>query len=874
MTGSDAADPECIDGGIIMKHLTLLMACMLILLCALPAQAQIPRLISFQGILTDTNGQPVADGSHDVAFALYENRTTTTPLWRETQSVEVADGLFNVLLGSAVALTIEFDAPYYLGIAVDGDPELQPRTQLAAAPYAMRAVAADRAADADHAARADQADVSSALAPDATGAVTSLNQLTGDIEMVGAGGTSVSTNGGTITITSSGGGGGIVSLHNTDGSISILNPTGPAVTLGLVDGGVTEQKIANLAVTTAKLGNLAVTGSKLADNAVTTTKLAPEAVTTGDIAPAAVTTSKISSAGASAGQVLSYDGSVVAWSTLTAGGVSGSGSAGALALWTGAKVLGSPSELVYDGDHLGVGVYSPEATLHVDGSDGLLAVGAFGLGAMMNLGAGTRMHWYARSAAFRAGRVNGSEWDQINIGRYSVAMGFETIASGQASFAMGLGAEASNNGATAFGQLTKATGQMSTAFGIRTIASGVTSVATGFETEASASFAVAMGANTTASGNQSLAAGTLTEASGVQSVAAGNGARAEGATSFAMGTGCLSSGTNAATFGYRTEASNNSSFAAGSYSEASGINATAFGMTTVADAMYATAMGEETTASGRTSTAMGFDTKARGNYSTAIGYGSVAAGNGSTAIGIDPSAGGRGAVAIGYKTTASGDYSTAMGCYARTTGNNGAFVIGDNSSPTLVSASTANEITLRFAGGYRFYTSANMSTGAFMPPGGSGWANPSDRNMKENITPVNGEEVLANIRRLPVTEWNYIGADPSVRYIGPMAQDFWQAFRLCGTDSLTINSVAIDGVNLAAIKALERRTRELRAATERIAELEARIDVLEQREASASGTSQTVSRTSGTSVPAADVQVFLSRIAELEARLDDIVQEQ
>ena len=89
--------------------------------------------------------------------------------------------------------------------------------------------------------------------------------------------------------------------------------------------------------------------------------------------------------------------------------------------------------------------------------------------------------------------------------------------------------------------------------------------------------------------------------------------------------------------------------------------------------------------------------------------------------------------------------------------------------------------------------------------------------------------MLGKIRLLPVSKWNYIQTDPSIRYIGPMAQDFWQAFRLGGTDSLGINSIAIDGVNLAAVKALEARTSELREKTARIAELEERLRALEEQ---------------------------------------------
>ena len=73
-----------------------------------------------------------------------------------------------------------------------------------------------------HAATADEA---SSLAPGATGVVTSLNGTDGDITLLGAGGTSVTRDGGTITITSSGGSAsGIAGLQNGDGTIAIQNP--------------------------------------------------------------------------------------------------------------------------------------------------------------------------------------------------------------------------------------------------------------------------------------------------------------------------------------------------------------------------------------------------------------------------------------------------------------------------------------------------------------------------------------------------------------------------------------------------------------------------------------------------------------------------
>lgn len=47
----------------------------------------------------------------------------------------------------------------------------------------------------------------------------------------------------------------------------------------------------------------------------------------------------------------------------------------------------------------------------------------------------------------------------------------------------------------------------------------------------------------------------------------------------------------------------------------------------------------------------------------------------------------------------------------------------------------------------------------------------------------------------------------SIQHLGPTAQDFYAAFGL-GESDTTITTTDIDGVNLLAIQALERRTRE------------------------------------------------------------------
>ncbi len=76
----------------------------------------------------------------------------------------------------------------------------------------------------------------------------------------------------------------------------------------------------------------------------------------------------------------------------------------------------------------------------------------------------------------------------------------------------------------------------------------------------------------------------------------------------------------------------------------------------------------------------------------------------------------------------------------------------------------------------------------------------SDRHRKQNITAVNYADVLARICDMPIYKWQYRGQERN--HIGPMAQDFYQAFGL-GHDDTAIAAIDADGVALAAIKALQ-----------------------------------------------------------------------
>jgi len=102
------------------------------------ARAQVPARISFQGLTLDQHGQTLPDGHYQVTFRLFDNPDSGDPLWSETQSVNVHDGLLSTLVGLERALTLPFDKPYFLSLEVDGQPESQ-RIALSAAPYALLA---------------------------------------------------------------------------------------------------------------------------------------------------------------------------------------------------------------------------------------------------------------------------------------------------------------------------------------------------------------------------------------------------------------------------------------------------------------------------------------------------------------------------------------------------------------------------------------------------------------------------------------------------------------------------------------------------------------------------------------------------------------
>jgi hypothetical protein len=125
-----------------MKNLFLCLAVVSVLGIGL-ASGQMPRTMTYQGLLTDASGVPVANGDYSLTFRIYDAEVGGSEMWSETQpSVAVAEGLFRVSLGSVTPLGLDFDAPYWLEVQVGAGQPQFPRIELASVPYSYAAMGA------------------------------------------------------------------------------------------------------------------------------------------------------------------------------------------------------------------------------------------------------------------------------------------------------------------------------------------------------------------------------------------------------------------------------------------------------------------------------------------------------------------------------------------------------------------------------------------------------------------------------------------------------------------------------------------------------------------------------------------------------------
>ena len=197
----------------------------------------------------------------------------------------------------------------------------------------------------------------------------------------------------------------------------------------------------------------------------------------------------------------------------------------------------------------------------------------------------------------------------------------------------------------------------------------------------------------------------------------------------------------------------------------------------------------------------GLDNHATGDFaSVAGGTSNIASGTYSSIGGgvVNTAAGSFSAVPGGNGNHAGGIASFAAG-YRAHADFDGCFTWSDHSFETGASCTTANQFWVRAWGGV--VMSAGSGIAAVLAPGSAAWSNGSDRAAKDNLAPVDAQDVLRKVASMPIATWNWKSQDAATRHMGPTAQDFHAAFGL-GESPKAINTVDADGVALAAIQAL------------------------------------------------------------------------
>ncbi len=388
-----------------------------------------------------------------------------------------------------------------------------------------------------------------------------------------------------------------------------------------------------------------------------------------------------------------------------------------------------------------------------------------------------------------------------------------------------------------------------------TVAGGSDNAASGFRS------VIGGGSNNIAqSAYATIAGGTNNTASYIDTTIGGgiNNSASGRDSTIAGGSGNIASFTEATVAGgaYNTASGLTATIAGGSRNSASGSYATIAGGTgNKADSLDTTigggsgnaATADDATVSG------GLSNRATEKYSTVSGGYENLAGNGNDDLRDAEYA----TVAGGANNNASGSYATIPGGSANVAGASfsfaagrrakvspshpGAFVFADSTDADFVSASP-NEFAVRATGGARIVTavdsSGNPISGVQLAPGGGAWQVLSDRTAKENIMPVDGQQILKQLASVPIDTWNYKSQDPAIRHMGPMAQDF--ARLGIGENDRYIDEMDANGIALAAIQGLDRmvsqqgaKIKELEetnaAQRSQITALSARLDRLESQ---------------------------------------------
>jgi hypothetical protein len=752
------------------------------------APVLVPRLVKFSGTLLDEHGRP-QEGPVGVTFALYAEQTGGAALWLETQNVKAdASGAYTVLLGAnstngvPAELFVSGEARW-LGIQVEHQPE-HDRILLVSVPYALKAgdaetlgglpasafVTTGMLATPSGGAAPANASVPGAPPKSGTGVVPEKAPVTSQVACASV------TSDGTATANS-------IALFTTG-----CNVQSSLMTQTLVNGfpGV----------------NVAGNNAGLLLSGTGTHQVQVTGATSGRLGQDAGGFFFASDSNGSNVRFLTNNGSLNEWMRITSSGNVGIGTTSPAQKLSVAGTVQSITG----------GFMFPDSTVQTSASLGSVTSVASGLG-------------------LTGGPITGSGTLAINP-----AVVPQLTASSN-TFTGSISASSFNGGGAALTNVNAAMlgGNPPSAFATTSTNSftGNQSIMGNLTLTGSINSALVLQPSVTNPSSGSTSANVIEGYMGTiggNSVTAGvTGATISGGGGTNPPSGNLvtdDGGTVGGGAGNQAGNNSGSTYDAPYSTVGGGFNNTASGpVSTVGGGNLNTANGPAATVAG------GGNNAAIGGGSATVGGGrlNTASGGSATISGGDTNtASGNGAtVPGGGSNVAAGALSFAAGFHAKAN-HDGAFVWGDYNF--LDVASTANnQFIARATGGVTFISAIDGTTGVAtagvtLAAGGGSWSSLSDRNSKENLAELDGVALLAGLARIPILTWSYRTQNPSIRHIGPMAQDFHAVFGV-GEDDKHITTVDEGGVALAAIQALYKLSLE---KDKKIAELERRLEQLEQ----------------------------------------------
>jgi len=286
---------------------------------------------------------------------------------------------------------------------------------------------------------------------------------------------------------------------------------------------------------------------------------------------------------------------------------------------------------------LGIGTTNPSALTHISGGN-LLVSGTHGSSPAIEFsGAGSKMFFYPRKSAIRAGYVSGTQWDDSNIGNFTVGLGYNAQAKSDYSVSIGEGNLAETNPfAVAIGRQNHSTGFASLAMGHFSEASGDYSSSIGLRDTVSAFGASSLGGYNKVSGPHGFAAGYSNIVTSDRGTALGGSNTVNGLIALALGSNSKAITDYSISIGEGNIAETNP---------------------------FAVAIGRQNHSIGFASLAMGHFSEASGDYSSSVGLRDTVSGYGASAAGSYNKVSGAYGHATGLSNTVNGESASATGNY-------------------------------------------------------------------------------------------------------------------------------------------------------------------------------------------------------------------